>query len=342
MKRLVQCSTAAIAGLVMGLMMTGQAAQASVFNQKEVDQSKFIALAVPLAGGRYKLMIVEQISNKRLCWQEGSAGVVDPLLTTFDFTGICGRNADSNGYSIRVANQDLWVNYQLALFPRDNYVELVGYPRGGTKKLPIGKTQSVVPGYLKINLDPGWRFTKRSYQGKTLGHVYLTRDSMPVVPIASPRPAPLTPPSTLTPPAGTTPPQPQPPSPSSQNAAAPLTQAVNIPVPPPSNAQPSRGNSQFTPAPQNNRPLVPRDPVLDSPPAPTVQSRLSQSSYRVVVPLPNANKTQALKALVPDAFRSTYRGQSVYQVGSFADQRKAKAMVQLLQLEGFRGIVEAR
>ena len=30
----------------------------------------------------------------------------------------------------------------------------------------------------KISLDPGWRFTKRTYQGRELGHVYLTYDSV--------------------------------------------------------------------------------------------------------------------------------------------------------------------
>lgn len=32
---------------------------------------------------------------------------------------------------------------------------------------------------MKIDLEPGWRFAKRSYNGKTLGHIYFTRDQVP-------------------------------------------------------------------------------------------------------------------------------------------------------------------
>ncbi len=334
MNHIFRRPTAMIAGLIMGLCVTSQPVQAATFGHKEVEQSKFIALAVPIGGGeRYKLMIVEQISNKRPCWQEKPSGVVDPLLTQFDFTGICGRSLDSNGYSIRVANQDLWVNYQLSLIKRNGVLALVGYPyTGGNAHLPIGRTQTTTSGFLKINLDPGWRFTKRTYQGKTLGHVYLTRDTMPPIGADAPRLA-----TTSNPRLATTPKKIVPSAPKttkldteattpSQHAAAPLTEAVDIPVPPP---------------PTTESVTIPvASPGTSAPP---LQARDTQSSsYRVIVPVQSASRTQALKALVPDAFQSTYQGQSVYQVGSFESQRKANAMVQLLQLEGFKGIVEAR
>ena len=329
MKRIFRGSAAAITGLAMGLGLTGQPSQAATFGHKEVEQSKFIALAVPIGGGeRHKLMIVEQVSDKRPCWQDNPSGVVNPLLMTFDFTGICGRSLDSNGYSIRVANQDLWVNYRLSLVRRDGALALVGYPySGGSAQLPIGKTQSTASGFLKINLNPGWRFTKRTYQGKTLGHIYLTRDTMPALVPSGPRlatvPKPTVPKpvaaNTVTPDINTTVP--------SQHSSAPLTKAVDIPVP-----------SVSGTAPVN----IPVPAPATSPPPSSLQARGTALYYRVVVPVETASQKQALKALVPDAFQSTYQGQSVLQVGSFEDQKKAKAMVQLLQLEGFKGIVEAR
>ena len=38
----------------------------------------------------------------------------------------------------------------------------------------VGTTQGVIGGPMKIQLNPGWRFSKRTYQGKVLGHVYFS------------------------------------------------------------------------------------------------------------------------------------------------------------------------
>lgn len=153
----------------------------SGFDQLEVDQSRFAAIAQPLGRDSFKLLVVEQISNQRPCWSEiGSYPTqIDPLLVTFNFTGICGRSIDSNGFSIRVAKQDLGLQYSLRLVRRFNSVVLQGVPfgvgRGST--MDIASTNGFTSGFLKLQLLPGWRFTKRMYQGKPLGHVYFTNDS---------------------------------------------------------------------------------------------------------------------------------------------------------------------
>ena len=56
-----------------------------------------------------QLNIYEQRSEKQPCFTvSGSApAVVDPLLSTFDFTGICNRYIDGNGYSLRIGGDDL-------------------------------------------------------------------------------------------------------------------------------------------------------------------------------------------------------------------------------------------
>lgn len=109
-------------------------AQANMFTQTEVDQSRYVVMAVPLARGGYRLLVVEQIKDTRPCWSESGSNpvVIDPLLTTFDFTGICGRATDSNGYSIRVAQQDLGLQYGLRIEQGDGELLLVGSSnRGG-------------------------------------------------------------------------------------------------------------------------------------------------------------------------------------------------------------------
>ena len=75
--------------------------------EHQMDQSQVIAVAVPV-GRFHNLVLVEQIPGKETCWSELGAQptVIDPLWTTFDFTGKCRRATDSNGYSVRLDGQD--------------------------------------------------------------------------------------------------------------------------------------------------------------------------------------------------------------------------------------------
>lgn len=154
-----------------------QAEAAYSFDQTEIDQNKVVAVAVPRGLGGHQLLILEQVASSRKCWDEaGSSPVkIDPLLVNFDFTGICNRATDSNGFSIRMAGTDLALKYSLSLQTTGNDVLLIGSPNDPTyKPVVIGRTHGVSGGMLKIDLEPEWRFTKRAYGGKTLGHFYLT------------------------------------------------------------------------------------------------------------------------------------------------------------------------
>ncbi|WP_286186717.1 DUF3747 domain-containing protein [Geitlerinema sp. P-1104] len=157
---------------------------AARFEQAEVDSGQFIAIAAPVGRTNgYQLLVIEQRSDSRPCWQERGSNPtqVDPLLLEFDFTGICGRSTDSNGYSIRAGQQDLGLRYNLHVRERGGELVLMGIPMGGDRSLPrleLGRTQGRADGgFYRLHLDPGWRFTRRSYQGQTLGHIYLTHDA---------------------------------------------------------------------------------------------------------------------------------------------------------------------
>ncbi|MDB9311730.1 DUF3747 domain-containing protein [Spirulina sp. CS-785/01] len=156
-------------------------ARAVNFGKVEVPQERFVAIATPFGVGtrRYNLLIIEQISNQRRCWQEvgNNPTQINPLFETFDFSGICGRSTDSNGYSVRLNDQDLGSRLILSVVPRGDELVLVASSlRERNVQVEIGRTNGFAEGYLKIELDPGWRFTKRTYGGKVLGHVYLTSD----------------------------------------------------------------------------------------------------------------------------------------------------------------------
>lgn len=502
-----------VSSLFLGLLIP-HAAQAYTFGQEEVDQSKFIAIAVPFAEGKqYNLIILEQISSTQACWEEKAdqPGVIEPLLLQFDFTGICGRSTDSNGYSIRQAGQDYALDYRLSVVKKNGNLVLMGYPSRNPQapKLKIGQTQNLTDGFLKIELEPGWRFSKRSYNGKTLGHIYFTRDEVPSTDTIAEAPSDAVPPIEIeelppAPPAGdveSLPPLDPPPEESARPSAAPpkttpqehsqerdeltnlITSPIEIPVPkpgqslgsapsaPPSHARktpgaialprpetdpelpelagesppppsltapqsnryrpsaktsaskrrklvrlaakpplskgffsrpipipvpsprraaapipipvpsprravaplpkalpnlpipgPTLSSDGVLPVPQQTVPLGRYRPASDiyaasqdagraqqlaaiagtgNPPPPPLDER-SRLRYRVIVKASSSADYKRIKTLVPDAFRSRYKGRSVLQVGAYEKRGEADERLDMLSLEGIDGILDIR
>lgn len=494
--------TVAISSLFLSLLIP-HSAQAYTFGQEEVDQSKFIAIAVPFAEGKqYNLIILEQISSTQACWEEkvDQPGVIDPLLLQFDFTGICGRSTDSNGYSIRQGGQDYAMDYRLSVVKQNGNLVLMGYPsrNPGAPKLKIGETQSLTDGFLKIQLEPGWRFSKRSYNGKTLGHIYFTHDQVPSADTIAEAPSDAVPPLESAPPApsedgvDSLPPleSPQPPTPPAAPPKAKgkldrsqerdeltnlITSPIEIPVPnrgqplgsapsiPPSHARktpgaialprpetdpelpelageipppppltapqstryrpsskpsaskrrklvklaaksplskgffsspipipvpsprrtaiapipgapipkglpnlsvpgPTLNSGGVLPVPQENVPLGRYSPASDiytasrdagraqqlaaisgtgNPPPPPLDER-SRLRYRVIVKTASSADYKRIKTLVPDAFRSRYKGRSVLQVGAYEKRGEADERLDMLSLEGIDGTLDIR
>ncbi|XTZ19300.1 MAG: DUF3747 domain-containing protein, partial [cyanobacterium endosymbiont of Rhopalodia fuxianensis] len=67
------------------------------------------------------------------------------------------------------------LDYLLRLVPRDGELVLVGTSRAGNyQEIVVGSTKGLASGFMKVILNPGWQFSKRSYQGKVLGHFYLS------------------------------------------------------------------------------------------------------------------------------------------------------------------------
>ncbi len=171
---------AALTATAITSIIPSSPVKAANFDEQEVDQEQFIAVAVPFGENQYNLLIVEQIPGKQQCWSEsGSTPItVEPLLLNFDFTGHCRRSTDSNGYSIRIDSQDYGLDYLLRIIERNGELVLVGTPRKDPNQpeILVGRTHGLGD-FLKIFLNPGWQFTKRAYEGKTLGHVYFSGNS---------------------------------------------------------------------------------------------------------------------------------------------------------------------
>jgi N-acetylmuramoyl-L-alanine amidase len=154
---------------------------AQTYGAQELDQSRILLVSAPGSRLRpHQLYIIEQISDDRPCYTitGSSPGEVNPLWTTFDFSGICGRASDTNGYSIRTANEDLGIRYRLQIRESDGELLLLGVPSDRSTPLQIGRTGGISStGFTQIILNPGWRVTKRTFEGQTLGHNYLTNEA---------------------------------------------------------------------------------------------------------------------------------------------------------------------
>jgi N-acetylmuramoyl-L-alanine amidase len=263
MQTFPQVSLVALATIALAITPINSAIAASSFSQREVEQSRFLIAASPYNNGNaHQLMIVEQLSNQRPCWREkgGLPTTIEPLLTQFDFTNICGRSIDSNGYSIRTGGEDLGWRYALRVVRQGNEMQLLGVPTNDrtAPAIVIGRINGVTSDFAKFNLEPGWRLTKRTYNGSTLGHVYLTHDralpqllaatgNRPTAPIS--RPIPVFQPLPVKPiPGRTVPVRPLPPV-----VAKPGT-SVTIPVPPPESVTKPR-TSVIVPPPAASKPI---------------------------------------------------------------------------------------
>jgi hypothetical protein len=309
---------AALSLFGLGLSSAWTPGVAATFNQREIDQTNVITIAAPVNGGRsHQLLILEQVSDRRPCWQQNgdALGTVNPLLLNFDFTGICGRATDSNGYSIRVGGEDLGLRYTLRVVRNRDVLRLMAVPvRPGTPTLEIGKTKGITSDFSEIQLNPGWRLTKRTYNGQTLGHFYLTHDSSlaaltSAAPTTAAAPSPAPAPPSVTPPAAPTPatPAPTPPtrptSPAANTRPTPATRPTSPPAntrpTPPAPATPPTATRPQTPLPRPNSPVVvtPVEPTTEIGPisqtrfpgiiTPADSVRPTPSTARTLPPPPN-------------------------------------------------------
>ncbi len=202
MNTLLNLRSATLAMLALSTLGIADAARAnSLFSQMEVDQNRYAIVASPYAGGTlHQLLILKQISNARQCWSDANGGTtINPLLLDFDFTDICGRATDSNGYSVRVGGEDLNWRYSFRVVRRNNELQLLAAPTvdRNAPELLIGRTRGLTQGFGKFFLEPGWKLTERSYQGASVGHIYLTNDqslaslnnaALASRPVSTPRP----------------------------------------------------------------------------------------------------------------------------------------------------------
>ncbi|MGI8933027.1 MAG: N-acetylmuramoyl-L-alanine amidase [Phormidesmis sp.] len=310
--------TALTAATLVGSAIASTSALAQNYGQQPIAPERAVAIAEPVSNGRFfRLLILEQLSDQRACFAEraGSPTVIEPLLLNFDFSGICGRRSDSNGYSVNIGNEDLSRRYRLQLTRQGDSLVLIALPGalpgqgGDLPTLEIGRSNGVANDFVKITLDPGWQLSRRTLNGSAQGHVYLSNSQSLETVIAQ---------------AGG--PRPAAPAPTAPAAPTPAVPAPAAPTP----VRPPILSGGSLPAPGAS-------PVRPSSPA------SGETFYQVIVPSSSIIVRSRVRQIAPDAFNATVDGRQVIQAGLFQEQTRADQLVAQLSGQGIESqIIEGR
>lgn len=176
MKRpyLALATIALVAGLTPG---QGPLARANgLFNSAPVESAKFAVLARPVGDDDWTLVVLEQLRARPFCWTPRPDGLVDPSLNRFNYTGICGRFIDSNGYSLRIGDVDLNHAYRLRVQRQGSELQLLATTASRGAELVVGR--GTVPRrdrdlFVSLQLEPGWELRRRVFGARGLNHVYF-------------------------------------------------------------------------------------------------------------------------------------------------------------------------
>jgi hypothetical protein len=176
MKRTYLASLGLSLAGVTAAALQPQALAAALFSSQPLDGTRFAVLGKPVGRNDWTLLVLEQIAAAPRCWEPRPDGLVDPSLNRFDFTGICSRYLDSNGYSLRIGEQDLATRYRLRLQQQGSSLQLLAMSPSQASELLVGRgtvNQRDRDGFVPISLEPGWSLERRVYGGQTLSHIYF-------------------------------------------------------------------------------------------------------------------------------------------------------------------------
>lgn len=162
------------------------AGAAAIFGAQPLPDDSTVALAQPVDGNRWNLVVVERLQSGSSCWLRQANGLVSLEADAFNNDALCNRLQSSSGYSLRAGGQDLRAPWRLRIEASGNRLELQALNPSlpGTVVVGTAPLAAVNPGdpLPAFTLNPGWSFQKRSYAGRLLSHVYLsTRDPLAVL-----------------------------------------------------------------------------------------------------------------------------------------------------------------
>ncbi|MEX1316507.1 MAG: DUF3747 domain-containing protein, partial [Synechococcaceae cyanobacterium] len=154
---------------------------AARFDSAPVDAERSIALAQPLSGDRWNLVLMEQLEPAPPCWRRFEDGSV----TTYEKNlpaSTCGLYSSSSAYSLRIAGDDLSHPWRLRVENRDGRIELLASSPDQSAPLLVGSAQPAGDGLVELQLAEGWSFERRVFEGQSLNHLYVSNaEPLPVL-----------------------------------------------------------------------------------------------------------------------------------------------------------------
>ncbi|MFM7170686.1 MAG: DUF3747 domain-containing protein [Cyanobium sp.] len=179
MKRpyLALATLALVAGLSPTPSLLPRVWAEALFSSAPVAASSFAVLARPVGDDDWNLVVLEQLRARPFCWTPRPDGLVDPTLNRFNYTGICGRFIDSNGFSLRIQDTDLSHAYRLRLEQKGNEIQLFASSPSQATELLVGR--GTVPRrdrdlFVALQLEPGWTLRRRVFGDRSLNHIYFS------------------------------------------------------------------------------------------------------------------------------------------------------------------------
>ncbi len=174
---LALAALALVAGLAPTPALLPRVGAEALFSSAPVEPSSFAVLARPVANDDWTLVVLEQLRARPFCWTPRPDGLVDPTLNRFNFTGICGRFIDSNGFSVRIQDNDLGHTYRMRLQQKGNEVQLLAASPSQAAELLVGR--GTVPRrdrdlFVALQLEPGWTLRRRVFGDRSLSHIYFS------------------------------------------------------------------------------------------------------------------------------------------------------------------------
>lgn len=159
----------------------------ALFNSQPIPPNQVLALAQPLAGNRWGLVLLEQRQASVPCWQNQADGTVLSMADGVRNETYCGRYASSGAYSLRVGGNDLSRPWQLKLEASNGQLELQATSPQTTSPIVVAQapipTGATAPNTLvPMELQTGWGLERRSYDGRLLSHIYVSNsDPLPLL-----------------------------------------------------------------------------------------------------------------------------------------------------------------
>lgn len=178
--------TGALTGAALLAQPLAQAQAASPFGSDPVAAEQVIALAQPAGGDRWSLLVVEQREPAPPCWRRHADGTV----TTFERNlpeSTCTTYSSSSATSLRIGGEDLRHPWRLRVERRNGQLQLLAIGSQQPQPLLIGSsTARIAPGAagaaVELQLQDGWSFERRTYEGQTLRHLYVANGNpLPVL-----------------------------------------------------------------------------------------------------------------------------------------------------------------